>query len=157
MGIQIQQTVFETLEPGEYPAQVAEIEAVEGQFGPQLRWKFNTDDGHTLSAWSSQTFSPKSKLYKWTAAALGGRDIPAGVAFDSDAVIGRRVRLIVVTQAGKEGDYNRVSEVLPPKRPAPMAPNGNGTRQQQPAAQPAYSPDEPPDWPGWDDEEPAPF
>lgn len=124
MGIQIQQTIFEVLEPGEYPAKVAGIEAVEGQFGPQLRWSFDLGDGKKLSAWTSQTFSPKAKLYKWTASAFGGWDIPRGYVLDTDALLNRPVRLIVVVEAGRDGPYSKVSDVLPPRRQQAPAANG---------------------------------
>jgi len=148
MGIQIQQTVFETLEPGEYSAKVAGIEATDGQFGPQLKWSFGLGDDRKLSAWTSQTFSPKSKLYKWTAAAFGGWEIPSGYVLDTDALLNRPVRVIVTVEAGRDGPYNKVSEVLPPRRQQ-QAPAANG------AARAAMAVMTPPA-PLWDEEE-APF
>lgn len=182
MAISIGQTAYEVLEPGEYPATVTGIEAADGQFGPQLKWQFLTDDGHKLSAWTSQTFSPKSKLFKWTSAALGGWDIPIGYDFNSDHVVNRHVRLIVETKAGAEGDFSRVTGVLPPRKAQPPAGNGarqavtpppvqppasstNGATQQPPTLPPAmpqpvapgYAGEDPTaEWPDWVDEM-APF
>lgn len=122
MGLTIKQTVFEVLEPGEYPAVVAEIEAVDGQFGPQLRWRFDLGDGRRLSAWTSQTFSAKSKLGKWAVACFGGRELPRDYVLDTDKLLGRPVRLIVVTENGRDGPFSKVSDVLPPRRPQPAKP-----------------------------------
>ena len=121
----IQQTVFEVLEPGEYPAIVSRVEAVEGQYGPQLRWQFTLEHGNTLSAWTSQTFSQRSKLYAWVRACFGGREIPAGWALDTAKLPGRPVRLIVVTEQGRDGEFSKVRELLPPRKfpaSAPAAP-----------------------------------
>lgn len=121
----IQQTVYEVLEAGEYGATVSQIETADGQYGPQLKWQFSLEGDRRLSAWTSQTFSAKSKLWKWTAAALG-RDIPRGYTLDTDFLIGRPVRVIVTVTPGRDGeDYNRIGDVLPPRRTAPTA-NGAG-------------------------------
>ncbi|MCB0189187.1 MAG: hypothetical protein KDE31_33185 [Caldilineaceae bacterium] len=125
MGLQIQQTVFEVLEPGEYPARVVGVESAEGVYGPQLRWTFDLGDGHKLTAWTSQTFSAKSKLGKWTAAAFSDWTIPRGYVLDTDDLLNRPLRLIVVVEAGRDGPYNKVAEVLPPRR-AQQAPATNG-------------------------------
>lgn len=158
MGIKIQQTVYETLEPGEYSAVVDAIEDVTGQFGPQLKWTFRLAGGQPVVGWSSQTFSPKSKLYKWTCAALGRGDLPRDYAFDSDHVLGRLLRLILIVEAGKDGDFNRISEVLPPKRQSGLVTGGEPeqarmavppTTQHQPAPYPGPAKEPafpPPDW-----------
>lgn len=143
MGVSIQQTRYETLEAGEYPATVQTLEAAEGQFGPQLKWTFDLGDGHKLSAWTSQVFSPKSKLYRWAMACFGGKQIPETYTLNTDHLIGRTVRVIVVVQEGKDGPYNRISEVLAPKRTT--GGNGAGTQQVK-AAPPPPPPDEEVDW-----------
>lgn len=117
MGIVINQSKGgELIETGEYPARVVSIEEADGQFGPQLKWKFELTgpdtSGKTLSAWCSQNFSIKSKLYAWTLAAFGGNPIPETYAFDSDDVIGRNVRLVVVVKAKADGsEFSKIDQV----------------------------------------------
>ncbi len=91
MSIKISQTKYEPVPEGIYPATIEAIEAETGEFGPQLKFKFQLepfqgfDDGKQLYAWCSRKFSPKSKLYAWTAALLG--KIPADYTFDSDDLL----------------------------------------------------------------------
>lgn len=116
MGVTVQQTAYELLEAGEYPATIVEVLAEEGQFGPQLKFKFQLDDGRTLLGWCSQTFSPKSKLYNWTKAAFGGSEIPRTYNLNTDHLQGRGVRLFVTVEPGRDGEYNKISNVLPVRR-----------------------------------------
>jgi len=114
--IVVKQTHFEPIPVGEYVAKIGNVEEEEGQFGPQLRIEFTLDkEGRTLIGWASRTFSPKSKLYAWSRAAFGGRAIPLDWDFDSDAILGRTVRLVVITQtkADTGEEYNRITDVKP--------------------------------------------
>jgi len=116
MGIRIKQMRYEPLPVGEYVAVIGEIKDEEGQYGPQLRFRFDlrAPQGRSLVGWCSQTFSPRSKLYAWVRAAYGGRAIPPDWDFDSDALLGRTVRLVVITQVGEGGEeYNKISDVRP--------------------------------------------
>jgi hypothetical protein len=129
MGFQIKQTRTEILPGGEYPAEIATIEAADGQFGPQLKITFDLLDrpGRSLMGWCSQKFSPKSKLYLWTKAAFGGHDIPPAWTFDSDRLIGKKVILSVVRRRDDDGDeYNRIDNVLSWH---------NGSQQQTPVVE----------------------
>ena len=120
----IPQTTFQVLESGEYQAFVNEVKAVDGQFGPQLRWSFSltdVDDG-SVTAWTSQVFSPRSKLYSWVRACFEGKEIPAGWPLDTNKLPGRPVRLILTVEQGKDGPYNKVSELLPPRKSIGSAP-----------------------------------
>ena len=119
----IPQTVFQVLESGEYQAFVSEVKATEGQFGPQLRWSFSlvdVEDG-VVTAWTSQIFSPRSKLYNWVRACFEGKEIPTGWPLDTAKLPGRPVRLILTVEQGKDGPYNKVSELLPPRKSPPAA------------------------------------
>jgi len=136
MGIVIKQTaVGDPLPVGEYIAQIAGIEKQPGQYGEQLRFKFQISDGvhagRSLTGWTSTAFSPKSKLYKWAQAAFGGAVIPATWDFDSDKIVGRSVRLVVVVKLGDDGlEWNKIDDVLPVKRagaPAASAPPPHAT------------------------------
>lgn len=175
MGIQVKRTANEPLPPGTYTAIFEELTQEEGKFGPQLKAKFLIEDenfaGKTLTSWASLTFSPKSKLFGWVKAAVfGGRDVPDSYQdFDSDHLIGRRVFLVVDTAKGSDGElYNKVTSVLPYRPPnvlsqraiklklpsARLAANFADGAQPTPAprpAQPQPTPNEPPDWPGWDE------
>lgn len=113
----IPQTVYTPLEPGEYAGFVVEVKAVDGQYGPQLRWQFTLEhDGGSISAWTSQTFSQRSKLYAWVRACFDGKEIPPSWALDTNKLAGRQVRLIIVTEQGKDGEFSKVRELLPPRK-----------------------------------------
>lgn len=128
MSVTVQQTEFVLLEAGEYSATIGTVEAEEGQFGPQLKFKFVLDDGTTLLGWCSRTFNPKTKLYAWSKAAFGGGEIPRSYNLDTAHLENKRVRLFVTVEAGRDGtEYNKVNTVLPARRstpppvPAPVA------------------------------------
>ena len=121
MSITIEQTVYEVLPMGTYSAVISEIEPETGQFGEQLKFVFQlTDDehaGNTIWGWCSAKFSPKSKLYKWTRAALGNREIPRDYHFNSDNVIGQSVNLQITLEAREDGtEFNRVHDLRPIKQ-----------------------------------------
>lgn len=119
--MKIKQTVYEVLDTGTYPATVSAIDADEGKFGAQLKWSFRLEDGSTQMAWTSQSYSNKSKLCAWTRAILGEPPDP----LDTDDLIGRPCRLSLVVKTRDDGtEFNRVDSVLAPKagqkrRPAP--------------------------------------
>jgi hypothetical protein len=126
MGITIEQTKHVVLPVGEYPAIVADIEEVDGQFGPQLKFTFNLLGEHVgtlLTGWCSKSFNVKSKLYQWTQAMFGGKDIPEEWAFDSDTVLKRKVILAVIKRVGEDkSEYNKIDAVLPLKKKAVAPP-----------------------------------
>jgi hypothetical protein len=97
MSITIEQKVYEVIETGQYPAKITDIEAVSGQYGDQLKFTFTlpSSEGNTrtLLGWCSAKFCPKSKLYEWTQAAMGGAPIDREYNFNSDDVIGKPVTL----------------------------------------------------------------
>lgn len=134
----IPQTSAELIPTGDYPAEVEDVIADDGTFGPQVRLVFRlTGDAFlpsgdpisskTLVAWAAARFSRSSKLYRWTAAALG-RPIAPGEPFSAKAIMGRPVTLTVVTKAREDGtEYNKIDEVRVAKQapvtmePAPLA------------------------------------
>ncbi|OGO27116.1 MAG: hypothetical protein A2W33_07045 [Chloroflexi bacterium RBG_16_52_11] len=119
MTITVERTHYEAIEAGVYQAKIADVEDVpDGQFGPQLKFTFLVDGFEPevkLLAWASKKFSDKSKLLKWTEAALGR--LPADAAFDSDLLIGKSVQLNVILKTTASGEVNRVDDVLPLPRP----------------------------------------
>lgn len=149
MGIKIEMTKYDPIPAGVYLAQIGAVDEAEGQFGPQLKIRFDLlDDEHSdraLTGWTSCKLSPKSKLYTWSKAAIfGGRDIPATWSFDSDGLLGRQVQIVVSAERGSDGEtYNKVKDVLPLRqraaRPAPV-PDAQ-PRAPQPAA---ITPEPPP-------------
>jgi len=91
-----------------------------GPYGPRLSWTFivtNGDDGErALRAYTSQAFSPRSKLWAWLDALLyKGRGIPADLKqVDTASVIGRPCRVEVAVKEGDSGTFNHVAAILPP-------------------------------------------
>ena len=118
MGITIEQTKYEPIPTGKYLAVIDSIEATDGKFGSQLKFKFqlvgdNNSQPASLLGWASAKFSSRSKLYEWTKAAFGGKPIPADYLFDSDDLIGKHVVLTVVEDEGEKGPFNRIDSVKP--------------------------------------------
>ncbi len=116
MAIKINQTTYELVPTGEYPAVIDDVEYSDGKFGQQLRFRFALQgqyQGRILSGWTSPTFSPNSKLYGWVRSALGGGPIPKGQEFNSDEIIGKQVILVVVQKVGENGPYSRIEDVRP--------------------------------------------
>ena len=115
MGIKIAQTTFEVFPVGEYRVKIMDISEAEGRFGPQVQLRLQICDGPhrgaELLSWCSRVFSPKSKLYQWTEAALGV-PIPRDYAFDSDNRLGREVvATVMVRELEGGGEANRVERV----------------------------------------------
>lgn len=131
--ITIEQKEVVVLPMGRYGAQVREITKEAGQFGDQLKWKFDLVGDHvgkSLVGWCSCAFTPKSKLYRWAAAVLGGREIPKGVPFQASQVIGKYVFLDVLVREGDNGEYNKVDELRAWAPPMPA----NGQTVKTPPA-----------------------
>jgi len=127
MGIQVHRTESQPIPAGLCAATVENVAQETGKFGEQLKVKFLIDEvgfeGKTLTGWTNQTFSPKSKLFSWVKAAVfGGRDIPKTYqVFDADHLLGRRVLLSVDTVESPEGEtYNKIKDLLPFRRMAPQ-------------------------------------
>ena len=114
MGFKLEKKVYELLEMGTYAATVKALEQAEGEYGPQAKFTFALDDSEaTLTAWASATYSAKSKLGRWTTAILGAMpDV-----FESESLVGKPCRITVLVKAKDDGtQYNKVDEVLPPKK-----------------------------------------
>lgn len=129
----IKQSHYEAIDPGTYRAQVGAVALEDGQFGPQLKVRFDlaagedVPEGKSIMAWCSAKLSPKSKLYAWVSALLfGGRGVPADYDLDTDALLDKAVLLLVEIVEKDGGEFNRVKELLPVRR-APKAGATNGT------------------------------
>ena len=160
--MQIAMRTYEVIDPGMYPATIAEIKPETGKFGDQLKVKFllEDQDATTLTAWTSTSFSPKSRLFGLARAAFGGNDFPPGFTLDTDKLIGRRLLLMVTVKPKGDGsgEFNKVEEFLPLKapkaafQPAPApaaAPATNGSQRPAVATEdepPELWPDEAPGW-----------
>ena len=126
MGTIVKQERYETLPVGEYLSKISKIEAKTGQYGPQLKFRFDLVGDNLIdryvTGWCSQTFSPKSKLYAWTRAAFGGREIPPTYNLNTDHLLGKAVTLVLVTVTSDDGqEYNKIHDMRPAKR-APTPP-----------------------------------
>ena len=139
MGIQIPQSTFEAIPTGEYAAKVVGIEQVTGQYGEQLKVKFEITDpahtGATLSAWCGMSFNPKSKLYSLAAAAFAA-PIPPDYVLDTDDLIGKGLRIVVVEKTKPDGATFSKVDGFKPRKVVTAPANGNGARRV-PAPPPA--------------------
>lgn len=127
MAITIAQTVFETIPCGRYPAKIVAIVEEVGQFGPQLKFRFELPKGEGGSArilygWTSKKFSNQSKLYDWTRAALGGAPIDPNYVFNSDDLIGKKVFITVLEEQSDRGAFNKIQSMFPYQPKTQQAP-----------------------------------
>lgn len=117
MSIKIEQSKYEAVDPGIYPATISSIAEEDGKFGPQIKFifTFEADGGEerTLIGWTSKRFSKKSKLYAWTTSLLGA--VPDDYAFDSDDLLGKQVLLVVGQRYGADGMtlFNSIESIKP--------------------------------------------
>ena len=128
MGATIKQTHYEPLPVGEYPAKIGAVEVSDGQYGSQVKIRFDVTaagfEDRSVTGWASATFSPKSKLYQWARAAFG-RDIPSGYDLDIDHLLDPPVTLVLVTKTGDDGsEFNKIHDVKAAKRSS----GGNGSQ-----------------------------
>lgn len=111
----IEQTTYELIPVGEYPAVITDIELEEGNYGQQLKFRFEVIEGEyagkDLLGWCSPKLNPRSKLYGWAAAALNG-NIPKQL--DTDDLLAKEVTLTVVKKVKEDGaTYNKIDSVAP--------------------------------------------
>ena len=122
MAIKIQQRTIETLPMGEYVAVVKALDSEVRDFGrgdqAQVRWFFECEtpsgDPVDVPGWCSATFSNRSKLYTWTKAVFGGKELPRNYDFNSDDIVGRKVIVVLTVEERDDGsDFNRVNRLKP--------------------------------------------
>jgi hypothetical protein len=97
------------LKTGVYSATVVEVKPAETRFGAQLVWLFRLEDEgkHTVRAFSSTAYTPKSKLARWVRACLG--ELPEEL--DTGRLAGTACRV----ELDADGEYPRVRDILPPE------------------------------------------
>ena len=85
-----------------------------------LDWTFVTDDDQEIQGTTSLASGPKSKLYNWLTALLGGVAPAAGSQFEADQLVGR---MAIATVEVNDGGWPRIASMsaIPVKR-APAAP-----------------------------------
>lgn len=121
----------------------------EGKFGPQIVWKFDTeevmDDGRPfrVSYWTTPTLNEKSHLYALLKAFGENPEDPKWEVeelSDLDELIGRRVQLDVIHKKTENGAVSRIDKMMAlPKRrdrgeeEEPRKPAGAGARSSKDA------------------------
>lgn len=96
-----------------------------------LDWTFHTDDDEEIQGTTSTASGPKSKLYAWLTALLGGTPPAVGTTFEPQQLLGRQA---VATISVSDGGWPKIENLsaMPTKRraatpaaasaPAPTAP-----------------------------------
>ena len=124
----IEPTKYTPIPTADYPAVIREIEAVDGEYGQQLKFLLGLgqvadvdgempDEGHErrLTAYASCKLSPKSKLWGWAQACR----LDPEEGLNTADMIGKTVRVTVVVKKRDDGTLtNRVEEVFPPAKGA---------------------------------------
>lgn len=99
------------IDPGVYEVTLTALEGprtIYPQTGPNagkevevLDWTFHTDDDQEIGGTTSTASGPKSKLYAWLTALLGGTPPAVGTTFAPEQLLGRQaVATISVSEAG---------------------------------------------------------
>jgi len=145
--MEIPQTIYEVLEPGTYQARLVSVEEKDGAWGSFLKLGFELEDpdyeGIAVTGAASAKFSNRSKLYRWTRAMLGGREIPTSYTWKSKDLISRRCILSLdITEDENGAQFNRVADVLPLRKRAKKA--AVPAQEAAPPQDEAPWPDEPP-------------
>lgn len=146
MGIQLKQTKqYEVVPTGEYVAKIMNVEQVEGRFPnertgkieDQLRFEFELDNGKKISGWTSLSFGPKSKLFSLAQAAFG-KAIPADYCLDTDHLLNRKVKLVVVVKTKEDGtEFSKIDSFKAVNAPASLpAPAPSPSPSPAPVAEP---------------------
>jgi len=125
MSVKCEKTVYEVLPTGSYPAKVVDAETADGQFGTQVRLRFEITAGEhvgkTISGWATLRYSEKTKLYAWTKAILGY----APDSFDSDELLDVPCKIVITEVLTADGTVRyKVDSVQPvarTARPRPQA------------------------------------
>ena len=121
----IQATKYEGLEPGYYPARIAELvdepakpktPSMTFEPRPQIRFQFvildsdGRDTAAQMRGWCNASWGPKAKLYEWATAILKAKCPPATDPIDTDLFLGRKVDI----QVEAEGDKNpKITHLFP--------------------------------------------
>lgn len=118
----IKRQEYKTVKPGWYEAVVSDVEEVEGQYGPQIRLRFDIGGGVSVLGWANASLGPRSKLTKWVKGILG--EVPD--ILDTADLVGRRCRILLDNVEGKNGTYNTIvsiktaAQVEPERPPRPI-------------------------------------
>jgi hypothetical protein len=118
----IPKKTFLLIPAGTYRATITSLEKTSGTFGDQIKLVFHlqtdgiegleyTVGSVDLLAWCSANYSEKSKLYKWSRAALAGEFDPAA-DFLASRLINKRVLVNVEKYTKDGGDFNRIMDVI---------------------------------------------
>lgn len=130
------------IKPGAYEVTLTALEgprSIVPQSGPNagqeveiLDWTFHTEDALQIDGTTSTASGPKSKLYAWLTALLGGVAPATGQQFEADQLIGR---MAIATIEVNDGGWPRIASLsaIPVRRTAaaPVA---------RPATRPAPAP-----------------
>ena len=152
----IPKKTFLLIPAGTYRATIVGLEKAVGNFGEQVRLTFRvltpdveyTDGTVDLLAWCSANYSEKSKLFRWTRAALADEFDPEA-DFQAALLLNRKVMVTVERNASANGgEYNRIMDLMaaPKSRARATTVQAVPNSQQKVATPPEPPPPpEPPD------------
>ena len=116
----IPKKTFLLIPAGSYLAVISNLEKTIGTYGEQIRFSFRvftpdveyTDGEVELPAWCSTNYSEKSKLFRWTRAALAG-DFDLHADFLASKLINRRVLVNVEKNTSSSGsEFNKIVDIM---------------------------------------------
>lgn len=149
--MKIEQTHYEALPTGEYTALITSVAPAKSQYGDQLLFKFQIIKPaeyaeNTLQAWTGQNFTAKSKLFQLVENALfGGGKIPDDYILDTDDLINKLVRLVVLERTRDDGTLgNKIDSYKPATARTREAQKPAPKMKESEVVAPPASADEPP-------------
>jgi hypothetical protein len=85
-----------------------------------LDWTFTTEDGEDIQGTTSTSSGPKSKLYAWLTALMGGSAPKVGTRFEIEQLVGR---MAVATVEVPDSGWPKIANLsaMPTKRAKPVA------------------------------------
>ena len=135
------------LQPGAYEVTLTALEGprtIIPQSGPNagqeieiLDWTFHTEDGQPIEGTTSTASGPRSKLYAWLTALLGGVSPATGQQFEPGDLVGR---MAIATIELNDAGWPRIAGMSAiPKRstPAATSPAAQARAKAATPAQPA--------------------
>lgn len=128
ISVRISDNSYDVVPADIYPAVVSKIEEKETMYGPGVKVFFTISDGDQagkivdgLASLPENGLSPKSKLRMWLEAIVGKSLAGYQGDIDLNKMIGKPCRINVINVPGKDGtgEFARIKDVLPLRKPAP--------------------------------------
>jgi hypothetical protein len=118
------------LTPGCYKAQIADVKAIDGQYGQRLLWTVELVHGehpYKAMAYTDTSFYTGSREHSWASAVLGAVLLP-GQEISENELIGAPVLARISCKPGRNGlAFYTVEDLIVPKASTDSEPGATAT------------------------------